>query len=86
MNAREAANRSKVAAFYTLGLALALQRRTDDALKAWDEGYRLGESFHPPPAAMMQIVVQAIDLHDMTKRTAGRSVWVERLRKLRTAK
>lgn len=75
--------RSRVAGLYTLGLALALQRRTDDAFKTWEEGYLLGDRFTPKPPVMMQIAMQAIELHDMSKRAAGRRAWVERLRALR---
>lgn len=104
-----ALNRSKVAALYILGLSLALQRRTDEAFKTWEEGYQLGEgvSVHHErsdvsqpkgsgmgnvkgeittrPDPLMQIVLQAIELHDMAQIHVGRDVWVARLRKLRAA-
>lgn len=77
-------NRSKVTGLYILGLALALQRRTSEALKTWEEGYLLGEPLEPKPKELLQIAIQAIDLHDMMKIRDGRPIWVERLRKLRS--
>jgi tetratricopeptide (TPR) repeat protein len=76
-------SRSKVTGLYVLGLSLALQRRSDEALKTWDEGYRLGVQFHARPETLMQMVIQAIEVHDLLKLTANRPLWVERLRQLR---
>ena len=81
-----ALNGSKVAALYTWGLAIALQKRTDEALKIWETAYVIGEQLKPPPKVLLQIAQQAIELHDMTGRRAGRDVWVARMRKIRNAK
>lgn len=80
-----ALNGSKVAALYTWGLAIALQKRTDEALKIWETAYIVGENLKPPPKVLLQIAQQAIELHDMTGRRAGREVWVARMRKIRSA-
>ncbi len=77
--------RAKVTGLYVLGLSLALQRKADEALKVWDEGYRLGVQFEAKPETLMQMVIQAIEVHDMLKLTANRQLWVERLRELRKA-
>lgn len=76
-------SRSKVTGLYVLGLSLALQRKPDEALKTWDEGYLLGVQFQAKPETLMQMVIQAIEVHDMLKLTANRPLWVERLRQLR---
>lgn len=75
---------SKVTGLYIVGLAQALQRRTSEALKTWEEGYILGEPLEPKPKELLQIVMQAVDLHDMANLRDGRRIWVERLRKIRS--
>ncbi|GEM_PF-4593399 len=78
-------SRSKVTGLYVLGLSLALQRKPAEALKAWDEGYLLGVTFQAKHETLMQMVIQAIEVHDMLHLTAQRHLWVERLRELRHA-